>query len=231
MGGGLGLGPVASTVRALARSAAAVTPVVIVGKNRALQRRVSEAARRDGTDVRVLGFVHDVHDWMHAADVLVTKPGGLTTSEALAAGTPLVLLRPLPGQEERNAKYLVSHGAALRASRGSELVRLVDAVLAGGEPARRLRAAAAALAPSGRRRARRGARRGPGRSRGRAFEPLSPTRRGGRAAEGGGLLNRYTHNSVSRVRIPPSPKPRRRGIALDAPYPRRSPASGAHMRS
>ena len=83
---------------------------------------------------------------MHAADVLVTKPGGLTTSEALAAGMPMVLLRPLPGQEERNAKYLVSHGAALRASRGSELVRLVDAVLAGGEPARRLHAAAAALA-------------------------------------------------------------------------------------
>ncbi len=146
MGGGLGLGPVAGTVRALARSAAGVTPVVIVGKNRPLQRRLTEAARRDGTDVRVLGFVDDVHDWMHAADVLVTKPGGLTTSEALAAGTPLVLLRPLPGQEERNAKYLVSHGAALRATRPGELVRAVEAVLAGGEPARRLRAAAAALA-------------------------------------------------------------------------------------
>jgi processive 1,2-diacylglycerol beta-glucosyltransferase len=146
MGGGLGLGPVASTVRALARSAAAVMPVVIVGKNRALQRRVTEAARRDGTDVRVLGFVGDVPDWMHAADVLVTKPGGLTTSEALAAGTPLVLLRPLPGQEERNAKYLVSHGAALRATRAGELVRMVDAVLAGGDATRRLHAAAAELA-------------------------------------------------------------------------------------
>jgi processive 1,2-diacylglycerol beta-glucosyltransferase len=146
MGGGLGLGPVASTVRALTRSPAGLTPVVIVGKNRALQRRVSEAARRDGSDVRVLGFVHDVYDWMHAADVLVTKPGGLSTSEALAAGTPLVLLRPLPGQEERNAKYLVSHGAALRATRAGELVRMVDAVLAGGDAARRLRGAAAALA-------------------------------------------------------------------------------------
>ncbi len=131
-------------MRALA--AAEVTPVVIVGKNRALQRRVSEAARRAGSGVRVLGFVDDVYDWMLAADVLVTKPGGLTTSEALAAGTPMVLLRPLPGQEERNAKYLVSRGAALRASRGRELVRLVDAVLADGELAGRLRAAAAKLA-------------------------------------------------------------------------------------
>jgi processive 1,2-diacylglycerol beta-glucosyltransferase len=155
MGGGLGLGPVAATVRSLARTALAraagaaplpVIPVVIVGKNRRLERRVIEQARRDGADVRVLGFVENVPDWMHAADVLVTKPGGLTTSEALAARVPLVLMRPLPGQEERNARYLVSRGAALRARNADELVRNIDAVLAGGRIAERLRESAAALA-------------------------------------------------------------------------------------
>jgi processive 1,2-diacylglycerol beta-glucosyltransferase len=146
MGGGLGLGPVATTVRALAAAEHPVTPVVIVGKNRRLERRLREEARRDGSDVRVLGFVENVFDWMHAADVLVTKPGGLSTSEALAATVPLVLLRPLPGQEERNARYLISRGAALRATRGRELVRVVDAVLAGGSVADRMRADAASLA-------------------------------------------------------------------------------------
>ena len=153
MGGGLGLGPVAATVRSLARTAlpengraAPVIPVVIVGKNKRLERRLAEEARRDGADVRVLGFVENVFDWMHAADVLVTKPGGLTTSEALAARVPLVLLRPLPGQEERNARYLVSRGAALRARGGSDLVRVVDAVLTDERVARRLRENAAALA-------------------------------------------------------------------------------------
>jgi processive 1,2-diacylglycerol beta-glucosyltransferase len=156
MGGGLGLGPVARTVRSLARAALPVRngagvpppviPVVIVGKNRRLERRVLEQARRDGADVRGLGFVENVFDWMHAADVLVTKPGGLTTSEALAARIPLVLMRPLPGQEERNARYLVSRGAALRARNADELVRAVDAVLAGGRVAERLRESAAALA-------------------------------------------------------------------------------------
>jgi processive 1,2-diacylglycerol beta-glucosyltransferase len=153
MGGGLGLGPVATTVRLLAQTSGArdgavspVIPVVIVGKNRRLEQRVIEQARRDGADVRVLGFVENVFDWMRAADVLVTKPGGLTTSEALAARVPLVLLRPLPGQEERNARYLVSRGAALRASRPGELVRAVDAVLEGGRAAGRLRDGAAALA-------------------------------------------------------------------------------------
>ena len=139
MGGGLGLGPVATTVRALARTSSAVTPVVIVGKNRRLEHRVAEEARRDGADVRVLGFVSNVFDWMRAADVLVTKPGGLTTSEALAVGVPLVLLKPLPGQEERNARYLVSRGAALRAPRPGDLVRVVDT-----RAARRARRAAPA---------------------------------------------------------------------------------------
>jgi len=146
MGGGLGLGPVAATVRSLARSMTPVTPVVIVGKNVRLQRRVVEEARRDGEEVRVLGFVENVFDWMHASDVLVTKPGGLTTSEALAAGVPLVLLRPLPGQEERNSRYLVSRGAALRARGAGELVRLVDAVLNGRDVAAGVRAGAALLA-------------------------------------------------------------------------------------
>jgi processive 1,2-diacylglycerol beta-glucosyltransferase len=146
MGGGLGLGPVATTVRALARSARTVTPVVIVGKNRRLERRLAEEARRDGGDARVLGFVGNVFDWMRAADVLVTKPGGLTTSEALAAGVPLVLLRPLPGQEERNARYLISHGAALRARNTVELARAVDTVLGDASVAARVRASAASLA-------------------------------------------------------------------------------------
>jgi processive 1,2-diacylglycerol beta-glucosyltransferase len=146
MGGGLGLGPVATTVRALARTASRVTPVVIVGKNRRLEHRLAEEARRDGADVRVLGFVQNVFDWMRAADVLITKPGGLTTSEALAVGVPLVLLKPLPGQEERNARYLVSRGAALRAPHPRDLARVVDGVLHDQRVVARLRASAAQLA-------------------------------------------------------------------------------------
>jgi len=146
MGGGLGLGPVAATVRALARSAKPVLPVVIVGKNRRLENRVAEEARRDGDDVRVLGFVENVFDWMRAADVFVSKPGGLSTSEALAADLPIVLMRPLPGQEERNLRYLVSRGAALQTTQGDKLVHTVDEVLHDERVATRLRAAARALA-------------------------------------------------------------------------------------
>ena len=229
MGGGLGLGPVATTVRALARTSSPVTPVVIVGKNRRLEHRVAEEARRDGADVRVLGFVENVFDWMRAADVLITKPGGLTTSEALAVGVPLVLLKPLPGQEERNARYLVSRGAALRATRPGDLVRVVDTVLHDERIAQRLHASAAQLAhpDAAERVAARLAELAQGEERTPGVRTWrSASRRGGRAAEGGGLLNRYTSYIVSRVRIPPSPKRTARragGIAHGAPYPTRSP--------
>lgn len=145
MGGGLGLGPVARATHALAANARGVQPVVIVGKNRRLERRLIEQARRDDSDVRVLGFVDNVFDWMHAADVLITKPGGLTTSEALAAGVPLFLLPPLPGQEERNVRYLTGSGAALRVATPGELAASLDAVLDGRPAVRRLRERADAL--------------------------------------------------------------------------------------
>ncbi len=146
MGGGLGLGPVAATMRALGRDDTAVVPVVIAGKNRRLVRKIEEGARRDGAEVRVMGFVENVYDWMRAADVLVSKPGGLSTSEALAAGVPIVLLKPLPGQEQRNARYLVARGAAVRVARPSDLCRAVGTVLHGDAVAARLRSAGAALA-------------------------------------------------------------------------------------
>ena len=62
-----------------------------------------------------MGFTDRVADLMRAADLIVTKPGGLSTSECLALGLPMILSAPIPGQEERNADYLLEEGAALKA--------------------------------------------------------------------------------------------------------------------
>jgi processive 1,2-diacylglycerol beta-glucosyltransferase len=66
-------------------------------------------------DVRALGFTREVDAWMEAADVLVGKAGGLTCSEALIKGVPMVFFRPTPGQEVRNADFLAASGAAVHA--------------------------------------------------------------------------------------------------------------------
>ena len=90
--------------------------VVLAGHNARVERRLTTTAERLAYPIRAVPFVENVYDYMHAADVLVTKPGGLSTSEALVAQIPMVLCKPLPGQEERNAKVLLS-GAAVRTRR------------------------------------------------------------------------------------------------------------------
>jgi processive 1,2-diacylglycerol beta-glucosyltransferase len=129
MGGGLGTAPIEAMISALQPMREPFAAVVLAGRNTRAARRLSEAAERLDFPVRALGFVDNVYDYMHAADVLVTKPGGLTTSEALVAQLPMVLCRPLPGQEERNARVLVESGAAIRARNIEELPGLVEMLL------------------------------------------------------------------------------------------------------
>ncbi len=115
MAGGLGFGPLERLLRALDEVESPIAAVVIAGRNARMERRVLDAAQSVHYPVRVLRFVENVYDYMHAADVLLTKPGGLSTAEALAAQVPMVLYKPLPGQEERNVRVLTEWGAAVRA--------------------------------------------------------------------------------------------------------------------
>jgi len=135
------MGPIVTMMRALEQAEAPVCAVVIAGKNHALQTRVRDAAQGLAYPVRVLPFVDNVHEYMHAADLLLTKPGGLTTAEALVAGVPMVLFKPLPGQEERNVRYLTERRAAAKAKTPSELARVVRDLIA--KPGRTERMAAA----------------------------------------------------------------------------------------
>ncbi len=129
MGGGVGIGPLDKMMRALGSVDVPLAAAVIVGRNGRLEKRVLAAAERTPYPLRVFGFVDNVFDYMHASDVLLSKPGGLTSSEALAARLPMVLVRPLPGPEERNTRYLVERRAAVRASTERELAHAVGTLL------------------------------------------------------------------------------------------------------
>ncbi len=129
MGGGLGIAPLERMLSVLSSVRAPLAAVVVAGRNARIEHRLVRAAESVAYPVRALRFVGNVYDYMHAADVLVTKPGGLSTAEALVAQVPMVLCKPLPGQEERNARVLVDAGAALRTRRIDELPEAIDAVL------------------------------------------------------------------------------------------------------
>lgn len=146
MGGGLGLGPIETMIRSLDGAAAPVCAVVITGRNAKVQARASVAARAVGYPVRVLRFVDNVDEYMHVADVLLTKPGGLTTAEALVAGVPMVLFKPLPGQEERNVRYLTEIGVAECPTTPKALRTIIRELLTDDARRMRMRAAIALAA-------------------------------------------------------------------------------------
>ena len=88
--------------------------IVVCGKNEKLRAQIAAAAHRHA--VQVLGFATNMQELMAASDLILTKPGGLTTSEALALGKPLFVLSPIPGQEAANSDFLLEQGAAVKAN-------------------------------------------------------------------------------------------------------------------
>ena len=91
-----------------------VQTVVVCGSNAELRREIEMLTLPMASKFRVLGFTTDMPDLVRAATLFVGKPGGLTASECMAAGTPMVIMLPIPGQEERNSDYLLEEGAAVR---------------------------------------------------------------------------------------------------------------------
>lgn len=116
MAGGMEAKVTAEMLRQLRALPWPATVVVVTGRSEALRHRM--AAEVEGADglvrFRVLGYTTEVPTWMAAADLLAGKPGGLTTSEALAAGLPFAVVQPYPLQEEANANFLVEGGAGMR---------------------------------------------------------------------------------------------------------------------
>lgn len=135
-----------SLCRGLVRSPVTMQVVVIAGHNERLRARAARAMAGDPNPALVLGFVSNMAEWMAAADLLVGKAGGLTTTEALARNLPMVIINPIPGQEEANTNFLTAAGAAIRAQDTKEAIGLVEALLADPERLQAMRRAARRVA-------------------------------------------------------------------------------------
>ena len=107
--------------------------MVVCGRNDELRTRLTRVVRKLPTSSRVsfklLGFTTEMDELMAAADLFVGKPGGLTTSEALARGLPMVVINPIPGQEERNSDHLLEEGIALRCNNLPALAYKIDRLI------------------------------------------------------------------------------------------------------
>ena len=139
--GGAGVGAMEATVQT-ALSCGPVQLLAVAGRNEALRRSLEELEAPAGSALRVFGFVENMAELMAVSHLAVAKSGGLTTSECLAMGLPMVVRDPIPGQEERNADYVLEAGAGLKAYGLESLAFKLRAHL--GDPARLRRMAEAA---------------------------------------------------------------------------------------
>lgn len=112
---GLGKDRTLQILEALIHNLHSYQIVAISGKNTKMNEGFKELVENSNSQdrVRVLDYTDKVPELMSISTIVVTKPGGLTTSESLASGLPMLVINPIPGQEEENAEYLVSHGVAV----------------------------------------------------------------------------------------------------------------------
>ncbi len=146
MGGGLGMGDLEQAVLAIDALPLPLNLVVVAGRNAALRRSLLAKAHDLVHPGKVLGYTQHIPELMAAADLLITKPGALTLSEALSMRLPMLLYHAIPGQEEENAAFLTQKGAALWAHDNRALAGTVYQLFTSPDQLRYLREMAAMLA-------------------------------------------------------------------------------------
>jgi processive 1,2-diacylglycerol beta-glucosyltransferase len=114
LSGGFGVGPIEKIALGILTCEVPLELVIVAGRNEELKTRLEHLAVPALHRVKVLGFTDQMDELMAVADIVVSKPGGLTTSEVLASGAAMAVVNPIPGQESRNSDFLLENGAAVK---------------------------------------------------------------------------------------------------------------------
>lgn len=129
MGGSQGLGPVEDIVNRLEGIEIPFQLVVVCGMNKKLEKALSRRAARYRRKFLVFGHIDNVDELMEISSIVITKPGGLTTAEALSKDLPMVIVHPIPGQEAKNTEFLLQQGVAVRAEDSEDIAVFVQELL------------------------------------------------------------------------------------------------------
>lgn len=137
MSGSMGYGKIDESIEKLDKVDIDFQAMVVCGNNKRVYKRLKEAVTKK--KLYVYGYVDNIDLMMDAADCLITKPGGITSSEALAKGLPMIMINPIPGHEMRNAEFMLNNGLALFATKTFPLDEAVYALFRHPERASLLR--------------------------------------------------------------------------------------------
>jgi processive 1,2-diacylglycerol beta-glucosyltransferase len=133
MGGGQGLGPIPTIVRSLEKVKEEIQEIIVAGSNRKLYNSLQRKIKKYKKKILLYSFADNINQLMSISDLIITKPGGITTAEALAKKIPMIIVEPLPGQEMSNTQYLTEKGAAIEVDEPKEINLAVENLL--NEPA------------------------------------------------------------------------------------------------
>jgi len=129
MSGGQGLGRSDKIVKILFEINYPISITVIAGKNNKLEKSIRSIVVPNHVKLNVYGWVDNIDEYMRKSDVIISKPGGLTTTECMILKKPLIAVNPIPGQEEANARYIVDNNAGLIPTDEKDLLKCVKKIL------------------------------------------------------------------------------------------------------
>lgn len=129
MGGGLGLGGISDLAHTLSKWKDRVQLIICTGYNHSLRISLERNNRFQHPHIIITGFVDHIDELLDAADLLISKPGGLTCLEALSKGVPMLMYKPIPGHEEYNSDHLAKHQLAIRIHDLQEVDRWIEKLL------------------------------------------------------------------------------------------------------
>lgn len=121
VGGGFGVGPIEGIVKVIMQIPRNIQMAVVCGHNEELVKRITKLREENNLNIKVLGFIDNVYEYMEVSDILISKSGGITVSESLAKEIPLVVISPILGQETRNCAFLVKNNAAVKVDKLEDL--------------------------------------------------------------------------------------------------------------
>jgi processive 1,2-diacylglycerol beta-glucosyltransferase len=130
LAGGFGVGPIAKLYQGLLSIQQPLEIIVVTGKNADAKTELEQLAVPQRHRSKIMGFTDKIHELMAVADVVMSKPGGLTTSETLASGAAMAIVNPIPGQESRNSDYLLENGAAIKINNTATMPIKLEELLA-----------------------------------------------------------------------------------------------------
>ena len=142
MGGGQGLGPLNKIVSAFKKMRINSQLAVVAGSNKKLYRKLERKAKSYSKKIFLYGFINNIDELMEIANIIITKAGGLTTAEAFCKGLPMVIIKPLPGQEEINTTYFLNKGAAVKITDDKLILQFLQDLLSNPSMLKAMREAA-----------------------------------------------------------------------------------------